>query len=495
MHSKPLTILGTLTVLLSSSAWAQPPKHPGAEKAMAKIVLEKDFGDHLKFHSRQVVTMAHNDKAPGLNGLLFMRWKGDAPGTEVMASVQWFEKKKDLLAFYDQSKKREDYKLGEFDGTKVWRIGEAGYSWTDGEHFLVSLGGSPAPPPEMVKAWLAMIASKVLEVEKEVNKADESRTEEDMGKGYSQRGLDTTYINSDTVGLLVAHPHRIFSRKSKVTEELDQMFAKVAESEGLDVRNLSQIVAQLSPPPLSIRPIRNFFDKQLWTVILRFDDPIDVESYIDKHAQGYTTAEHKRETYYQHDSRMEMWFPDNRTLILAAERRILSFIDDPEGTGPMALRMRRADATDNLLLEIDVRQAGPLLLESLPSEAQDPEVYPVIEQTIQKLKHITLTAQQPSDTPILARFQAIDVERAKELAAQASVLLETAKRGWPKLRESIRERPADKNTNLANAFGDEIDSVLPAIRTTVDKDHLLVRLEKEGGVDLAALLGFFMLID
>ena len=225
--------------------------------------------------------------------------------------------------------------------------------------------------------------------------------------------LDTTYISNDTVGLLVAHPQRILSRKSKVKEELDQRFAKVAESEGLDVRNLSQIVAQLGPPPLSSRPIRNFFDEQLWTLILRFDEPVDVESYIDQHAQGYTKAKHKHETYYKHDSRMEMWFPDNRTLILAAERRILSLIDDPEGKGPMALRMRRADATDDLLLEIDVRQAGPLLLESLPSEAQDPEVYPVIEQTIQKLKRITLTAKQTSDTPIRARFEAIDAEKAR----------------------------------------------------------------------------------
>jgi hypothetical protein len=86
-------------------------------------------------------------------------------------------------------------------------------------------------------------------------------------------------------------------------------------------------------------------------------------------------------------------------------------------------------------------------------------------------------------------------QTARAFHDEASVLLETAKRGWPKLRESIRQRPADKNTRLVNASGDEIDSVLPAIRTTVDEDQLLVRLEKEGGVDLAALLVFVMLMD
>jgi hypothetical protein len=136
-----------------------------------------------------------------------------------------------------------------------------------------------------------------------------------------------------------------------------------------------------------------------------------------------------------------------------------------------------------------------LLLESLPSEAQDPEISPVIEETIQKLNRIELTAQQSSDTPILARFRAIEAEQAKELDARASVWLEAAIGRWPKLRDRIREHPADKSTKLANALADEIDSVLPAIRLTVDEDQLLVQREKEDDVDLAALLVLFLLID
>lgn len=175
MQPKFLLILGAVTVLVSSSAMAQPPKHPEAEKALAKIVFEEDFGDGLELHSRQVVTMAENNRVPGLNGLMFIEWEADGPGTGVMASVQWFEKKKDLLAFYVQSHERKDYKLGEFDGTTLWNIldedsKKVGYSWTDGEHFLVSLGGNPVPSPKMVKAWLAMIPSKVAEVEEEADK-------------------------------------------------------------------------------------------------------------------------------------------------------------------------------------------------------------------------------------------------------------------------------------------------------------------------------------
>lgn len=171
MKLKFIPMIGIFSVLVSSSAVAQQQqKHPEAEKALARIVLQDDFGQ-LKFRSREGVTMAKNDRTPGLNGLMFMRWQGDAPGAEVMASVQWFEKKEDLLKFYATTTKREDFKLAKFNGTTVWKLGENGYSWTDGEHFLVSLGGAPPPPQAMVKAWLVMIDSKVAEVEKKGDKS------------------------------------------------------------------------------------------------------------------------------------------------------------------------------------------------------------------------------------------------------------------------------------------------------------------------------------
>lgn len=166
MNHRIAAILATVATLFSTTGFAQPTPHPGAEEAMAKLVLERDFGEGLRFHSREVVTVAQNDAVPGLNGLMFMRWKGDASGTEVTASVQWFEHRDDLLAFYAQATAREDYALGRFADTTVWQIGEAGYAWTDGAHFLVSMAGSPTPPPDMVEAWLAMIESRVEEVEK-----------------------------------------------------------------------------------------------------------------------------------------------------------------------------------------------------------------------------------------------------------------------------------------------------------------------------------------
>lgn len=160
-----LFLLSTFSVLEAAPEIPRPRPHPEAEKAMAAINLEQDFGTQLKFHSREIVTMANNHQVPGMNGLMFMRWRGDDPKTEVTASVQWFEHRSDLLNFYAETVHRGGFLSGKLNDKVVWEIGEHGFSWTDGKHFLVSLIGSPPPPPKMLNAWMALIPSNVAEIE------------------------------------------------------------------------------------------------------------------------------------------------------------------------------------------------------------------------------------------------------------------------------------------------------------------------------------------
>lgn len=152
-------------MLCCSTALAeQPAGHPGAEQALARIVLERDFGADLRFHSRDVVTMAENTRVPGLNGLMFMRWRGEDVGTEVTASVQWFEDTALMLSFYRNEKARRGFSLAPIGDTVVWTDRESVFAWTDGAHFVVSLGGAPRPPKEMLEAWLALISSNPVDL-------------------------------------------------------------------------------------------------------------------------------------------------------------------------------------------------------------------------------------------------------------------------------------------------------------------------------------------
>jgi hypothetical protein len=159
MNVRVFFAFASLVALSLAQAHAQSSPHPGAEKALQRIVLEQDFGDGVTFHSREAITFAENPRVPGLNGLLFMRWKGADPAVEIVASVQWFEQASDLLAFYRAEKARTARGLRAIGDTVVWKTSEHSYLWTDGEHFVVGLGGSPAPPEEMLRAWLDLIES------------------------------------------------------------------------------------------------------------------------------------------------------------------------------------------------------------------------------------------------------------------------------------------------------------------------------------------------
>ena len=46
-------LIGIVTVIASSTSVAQVEKHPAAEKALSKIILKKDYGKELEFHSRR----------------------------------------------------------------------------------------------------------------------------------------------------------------------------------------------------------------------------------------------------------------------------------------------------------------------------------------------------------------------------------------------------------------------------------------------------------
>ncbi len=159
MNVRAFFIVTLLFALLAPRCYGQTAPHSGASEAFERIVLERDFGNNLKFHSREALTFEENPIVPGLNGLMFIRWKGADPEIEVIASVLWFDETNDLLQSYRAETARSGLVLLPIGDTVIWKTSEHGYLWTDGEHFLVGLGGSSTPPREMLEAWLALIES------------------------------------------------------------------------------------------------------------------------------------------------------------------------------------------------------------------------------------------------------------------------------------------------------------------------------------------------
>lgn len=142
---------------------AQSDRHAEAEVALEHIVFHHQFAG-LELAHREIITFTENPKVKGMNGLLLMRWRGESASVEVTASVQWFEKTADLLDFYRGSQRPKILGLKSIDKRVVWKTENAGYFWTDSEHFVVGLIGSPPPSEELLKAWLSLVASRLPEL-------------------------------------------------------------------------------------------------------------------------------------------------------------------------------------------------------------------------------------------------------------------------------------------------------------------------------------------
>lgn len=161
---------GAVLLLSSAIAVAQvgdPQQHPAAAQAMSQVILKRDFGA-FKFDKGDFVTIQQNNRVPGLHGLAFVKYKA-AGGNQIMLSIQWFEDKEKLQAFFEsgikmQRKQQPGLKTRKVAGSTVWANGAMAYYWTDGRNFMVSMGGA-AVPPEMAKAYLDVIPSRVTEME------------------------------------------------------------------------------------------------------------------------------------------------------------------------------------------------------------------------------------------------------------------------------------------------------------------------------------------
>ncbi len=180
MRVKLVSTLSVFVVIVVSGvATAQQSddtKHAGAEEAIKKLQLQKDFGD-FKLRSHQYKTAVWKPGVsglgvPGQNGLLVVQWINVQQEAAVLAKIRWFEDKEAALAHWksarplgDTRKERGDLELTKVDDKTLWKLHDTAYLWTDAEHFVVSLVGSHTPPPEMLKALLAEIDSKVDELE------------------------------------------------------------------------------------------------------------------------------------------------------------------------------------------------------------------------------------------------------------------------------------------------------------------------------------------
>jgi len=148
--------------------------NPRAAQALEKVIQKGHFGT-LHYLDHEIATFPANDPLPYLGGVLFARYQ-HADGTEVTIFVQWMEKEEDLPARYGSEVKTQIEQQPGFNRVNVgqhvvWRKGDTGYLWTDGNHSIVTIEG-PSIPTELVERYLDVIPGQEREAPSEPDGAD-----------------------------------------------------------------------------------------------------------------------------------------------------------------------------------------------------------------------------------------------------------------------------------------------------------------------------------
>jgi hypothetical protein len=299
--------------------------------------------------------------------------------------------------------------------------------------------------------------------------------------------LDTTYISSDTVIVVVAHPQRVLARKSKTSAYANQILEMFKQQSGIDAKNLRQVVLQFGTETTREDGLARA-DNESISGVFRFDKPVDPDAIAATGFKRSTKANYKGKTYFQPNSKHQpaLWFPNNRTMIVGIEWRILKLIDEPKSMGLMVSRMRQADMSADLLVEVDVQRAEPLLLEAFRHVPEEEPFAP--RKTIEQLTRVTLTAKLSTDTPLSAQFHAKNAKSAEELGVRGKALLTLAKAAWSKQRDMVRERARGEEKEMVDAMIETIDTILAGTKFAIHENRISVNVEKKGGaVDLITL--------
>jgi prepilin-type processing-associated H-X9-DG protein len=167
--------------------------------------------------------------------------------------------------------------------------------------------------------------------------------------------LDLTYIPSDAVAVLVAHPHRVLTAaqaKWWPTEIISAYGKKEMGFDPLEIEQVMMIVGAINQGP----------GKSVGFV-LRFQKPVDVERVAKKMVAGgkEEKIEGQRGWVVPSEFLPSIAFPNDRTAIVSAKPFLQQLLTAKPGDGPLQKMLAAADDSAGATFFLAVEPIRPLL--------------------------------------------------------------------------------------------------------------------------------------
>ena len=306
------------------------------------------------------------------------------------------------------------------------------------------------------------------------------------GTSYSQvnDGVDTSYIGSDTFFAMVIRPMQLI-KYANDEKTRDAVLDLMQRESGINVRKLDELVVQFGNENRSGADARSLLDSEEYvSMVFRFAEPIGREVIMAKMFDNADAATHEKMTYYQARSEHQPsgYFPNDRSLVIAKERRLKKMMTEKHSMGSMVHRLRKAGTSDDMLAIVSISSGRELSREAVKIfdffGGGELPISPA--EIVNLVDDVVVEVNLSDDVPIKVGARAKSDAGAVEVQKQVSALLTFIKTVYPPARQRILDKAPNKE--LGKLSVDVIEAILAGTKVEVQDKDISIRLEREGGL-------------
>ena len=313
-------------------------------------------------------------------------------------------------------------------------------------------------------------------------------------QGVRDAETDVNYVPDDAFYAMVVRPRQMLEKYGDQTDAPVEALLKTArEQAGLDVENLESVTFVIGfdeevhlAPADDEEAQRRLRPDDMFSMVMRFHAPPEQANILDTMFTGNEPAEHEGKKYHKSKNRYSpsAWFPDEKTLVIANDARLLSLMEaGGMGMGSLRHHLRRSDPSADGALVFSMDTGRPWFKMVFDREEIPLPMRPILELPTH-LDVAVVTADLSRDEPAQMLALAVDEKSAKYLTSVTGEFVKTLQSMLDDNREEIANNAP--SPRIGANMVDLCDRFLKGLKLEQEGRKIRGTLHAEGGMVAAA---------
>jgi prefoldin subunit 5 len=298
--------------------------------------------------------------------------------------------------------------------------------------------------------------------------------------------ISTKYIASDAFLIISVSPSGIADCADKKSETTDYVLKSIKKFTSIDVKKMDQVIVQMGAgdDKSEVEDVEDGLG-----IVMRFSEKIDVEEMVGKIGQNFELekTELDGKIYYepQGEGNPGLFFPDDKTMIMAEPDRIKILKDAGGGMSNVNQLAKKLTTADHLGIVIDLgdkdsREKRQEMLDEMLS-GMDFDELGIDEDIINELDSAVIRVNLNSDTPVNVTVNCKDATTAGKIVEGSKKVIETMKEKLEEAEEELANAPAEM-AETAEKILELANDALENTKVTSSGSTVNVKIEKKGGM-------------